>query len=304
MRVSELYNQVAQLGFEDSLEDDDRFYYAANRALLQVCKIRPAVSHYVLNHRPLSNSVKESTFAPIERTENLTFEADGVKSYYFEADGNGVLYVEKLDSEDNTWSIVEQRQLASSGAFVKYRGLIKEGNSFITGRVRLRLSGEYLYSVRNVALYKHLLSANVADIPDYEAFTRYDIRSAVTDFLALCCPPIMEGTDNVILNQDYQMEGDSIILLPYNKKGVFKVLYERLPNSIVDTGNVSEDTAVIDLDNELCTLLPILIAAYVWIDDEPSKSEYYMNLYRERAAEVERKTVNNQPVKYKNTTGW
>ena len=35
MTVSQLYNSVAQLGFEDSLEEDDRFIFAANRALLQ-----------------------------------------------------------------------------------------------------------------------------------------------------------------------------------------------------------------------------------------------------------------------------
>ena len=35
MRVQELYEQVAGLGFEKSLEDEEWFYQAANRALLQ-----------------------------------------------------------------------------------------------------------------------------------------------------------------------------------------------------------------------------------------------------------------------------
>ena len=53
MTVSQLYNSVAQLGFEDSLEEDDRFIFAANRALLQVNAIRPVTSAYVINHKPM-----------------------------------------------------------------------------------------------------------------------------------------------------------------------------------------------------------------------------------------------------------
>ena len=33
MTVSELYKSVAQLGFEDSLEDDDRFIFAVSRLM-------------------------------------------------------------------------------------------------------------------------------------------------------------------------------------------------------------------------------------------------------------------------------
>ena len=95
MNVAELYKQTAQLGFEDSLDDSDRFYYAANRALLQVCKIRPAVGYYLINHKPLENLVVNATFSPVEKIDDLIYEASDAKSYYFEADGNGVLYVFK-----------------------------------------------------------------------------------------------------------------------------------------------------------------------------------------------------------------
>lgn len=304
MKVSELYKSVAQLGFEDSLEEDDRFFYAANRALLQVCKIKPAVSRYVLNHRPLANLITSSSFAPIERTEDLTFEAESAKAYYFEADGNGVAYVEKYVAESGEWSVVGTVALSSSGAFVAYKGFIKDGAEFIDGRVRLRLSGEFIYSVRNVALYAFLRSSSVADIPAFEPFTRYDIKTLVSDFLALCCPPIQEDDEGEVLNQSYRTEGDSVLLLPYDKKGAYKVLYERMPTPLENDGAASDDETEIDLDEELCSLLPILVAAYVWVDDEPSKSEYYLALYRERAADIERRKVNNTPVRYRNTNGW
>ena len=57
MTIAELYLQVAQLGFETTIEESDRFYFAVNRALLQVCKVRPAIRRCVINHKPLPNLI-------------------------------------------------------------------------------------------------------------------------------------------------------------------------------------------------------------------------------------------------------
>lgn len=304
MTISELYKQVAQLGFEDSLEDNDRFYYAANRALLQVNKIRPAISHYLINHKPLSNLVKESTFVPIEKTEDLTFEATNAKSYYFETDGNGIAIIEKFDNDTQSWVIVSSIELSSTRTFMSYRGFIKEGDSFVLGLVRIRFTGEYLYSVKNVAMYEYLFSNQQKDIPAYEPYTRYDMMKLVDDFMSLSCPPIKEADTNSILNQGYEIENNSIILFPYESKGSYKVLYERLPKAIESSGDPSKDDAELDLNAELSSLMPILIAAYVWIDDEPQKSEYYMALYRERVADLERKDIIATPVTIKSSNRW
>ena len=305
MTISELYKQVAQLGFEDSLEDNDRFFYAANSALLQVNKLRPAIGNYLINHKPLENLVTESTFSSIEKLEDLTFEATDSKSYYFEADGNGFAYIEKYNGEADEWSIFSTINLSSTGAFVAYKGFIKEGGNFVSGNIRIRFTGDYIYNVRNVALYRHLFSDNANDIPAFQSYTRYDMKDLVDDFLALCCPPIQEDAKNRVLNQEYEIEGNSVILIPYGNKGEYKVLYERNPARLeVQEDSVEESETEIDLDEELCTLLPILIAAYVWIDDEPEKSQYYMNLYRERAADIERKTKYTAPVIIKSSNGW
>lgn len=304
MNVAELYKQVAQLGFEDSLEDSDRFYFAANRALLQVCKVRPAIGHCLINHKPLMNLVKESTFSPVEKIGDLTFEAIDAKAYFFEADGNGVVYLELYVPETDAWRVFGSVELRSNQTFAAYKGFIKKEGAFVNGRIRLRFTGEYLYSVKNVALYEHLYSGDAADIPAYEAYTRYKVKNLVADFMAFCCPPIKETGENTILNQEYEQEGDSTILLPYDKRGVYKVLYERRPKAIENTGATTNDIQEIDLDDELCSLMPILIAAYVWIDDEPQKSEYYLSLYRERVSEIVMCRKETAPVAIKNVNGW
>lgn len=304
MTVSDLYNSVAQLGFEDSLEDDDRFFYAANRALLQVNAIRPVTSVYVINHKPMENKVQESSFTPIEKFEDLYFEASDVKSYYFEADGNGTMYVEKYDEESETWAIIGMKNLSADKAFTAYKGFIKDGNAFVGGRIRLHFTGSYLYSVRNIAMYEYLYSNSEADIPSYEAYTRYDISALVPDFLSLNSPPIKEEAEYQYLNQGYDVEGGRIILLPHDAKGLYKVIYKRKPQAILNTGEASDDMTVIDLDEDLCALLPMLVASFVWVDDEPEKAQYYLAIYQERAIDIERKIVSATPVPIKNSNGW
>lgn len=143
MNVAELYLQTAQLGFETTLEDSDRFYFAANRALLQVCKVRPAIRHCLINHKPLANLIRQDTFSPIEKIEDITYEAEGAKAYYFEADGNGVLYLEEYIMDTGEWRIFGEIPLQSKQIFVPYRGFIKKQGAFVSGRIRLRFAGEY-----------------------------------------------------------------------------------------------------------------------------------------------------------------
>ena len=85
---------------------------------------------------------------------------------------------------------------------------------------------------------------------------------------------------------------------------MYKALYEHRPTAIENTGATTEDTQELDLDEELCSLMPLLVAAYVWIEDEPEKSEYYMGLYRERVQEIVVSHKNTALVLIKSTNGW
>lgn len=305
MRVCDLYRQTAQLGFEGSLENENRFYYAANRALLQVNSIRPAIASCIINHKPMVNLLGENTFSPIQRSSDLCFEAFGAKAYSFEADGEGIVYIETYDSSLREWRLIGDVTLSSpSRKFIRYYGFIKDGGRFISDAIRLRFSGEYLYSVKNVALWEHLYSDSSRDIPPCEPYTRYDMNLLVDDFLALDAPPIKEDEEYQRLNRDWHMEGRGIILLPYSSPGVFKIVYRRRPHEIVNESNAADNEARIDLDEELALLMPLLVAAYVWAEDEAELSQYYLALYHERAQEIERRARSLSPIAIKNPSGW
>ena len=304
MTISVLYNSVAQLGFEDSLEEDNRFIFAVNRALLQVNSLRPATKAYVINHRPLENKIKGMDFKPIERKEEVVYYAEDVKSYYFEAFGKGMLIIERFDSVGNEWVTIGSQYIESLKGFTQYRGFIKQDGKFTNDSVRMRFIGDYIYTIKSVAMYEYVYSESEADIPAYEPFTRYDISSLTDDFLALATPPIIEAEGGVYLNQGYAIEDGRVILLPYDKKGVYKIMYERKPQEVEYKQNLSEDKSTkIDLDEDLCALLPILVASYIWLEDEPQKAEYYLALYREGAANIISRVRNVTPIPI-TTNGW
>ena len=300
MRVSELYAQVAGLGFEKAIEDDDIFYQAVNRGVLQVNAYRPRLGSLQINHRPLDNLLG-SGFAAHERWREIIFEATDARAYYFECDGNGTLYIEK--ESEGGWSRIKIIPLESGGTFKKYYGFIKDGTEFVNGRVRLRFAGEYLYTVRFVAMYEHIYSASEEDIPHYEPFTRYDLSTLADDFIALNTDPIDSVEGVRLTDREYDVEGGQVILLAHDAPGCYNVSYRRAPRTVENTGVASEDDAVIDLDEELCSLLVLITGVYIWCDDEPEKAEYYLNLYRERAAEIAAQERNKRPVRY-NRCGW
>ena len=304
MTVSELYRSVSQLGFEDALEYEDGFVFAANRALLEVNALRPRTSSCFINHRPLKNELLKHSFEPIEKTGELIFEAADVKSYYFECDGVGAAYLELFDGATCSWQKIDMRSLSSAGEYKPYKGFIKRDGVFVSGRIRLHFTGDYLYSVKSLAFYRNIFSKNESDIPAFEAFTKYDVSKLVADFMSLRNPPIEVDEGYRHLNQGYQVEDGRIILLPFDSAGHYKVIYNRRPRPIENDGALSDDLTVIDLDEELCALLPILIAAYIWMDDEPEKAQYYLSLYQSRVAYMLSSVKNLSPVVIRSANGW
>lgn len=300
MRVSELYNQVAGLGFESSLESDARFYQAANRALLRVADVRPEARYHIINHKPLPNVIAGSHgFAPIERSEELCLEANGGKSYYFECDGNGVAFIENV--KDGAVTVLGEITLRSDNrVFRAYSGFFKNAKD---GLVRLRFTGDYTYSIKFAAIYDRIYSDRAEDIPAYEPYTRYDISKAVGDFLALASPPITEDEEHRVLGKDYSVENGRVILLPYDKAGCYKVAYKHRPSPISDEESADSNHDEIDLDPDLAELMPLACAVYILAEDEPDLVNHYNEQYQARVSEIVSRTRDYDPVQIL-TNGW
>lgn len=305
MTIKELYSSVAQLGFETTLESDERFFFAVNRAIMQVNRVKPLTSIYKLNHFPLENLIEGNQYEPVcKNKEALIFVAEAARSYYFECNGNGLAIVEK-STDGEEWITIGDITLSSpDGRFVEYKGFILEGANPVDDKVRIRFIGDYLYYVQNVAMYGSLLSTQTKDIPVYARNITYNIASLTNDFMGFVCPPIADAkrSTSFVLNQDYFIEEESKILIPASVKGVFEICYNRRPREATSEG--MEKGELIDLCDELCAILPNLVASYIWVDDEPEKAQYYLSLYREQVAEISALKKDMRPFVYRNKTGW
>ena len=329
MKVRELYDHVAQLGFEDNMQEYDKhFVLTANRALFQVSALRPETRSIIIHHEPLDNMISNATglFTPQKKVQDVIFMADGAKSYYFEAIGNGTCAIEwfvpDTESEDDvpsdnhppryigpddtgTWYPCASPISISTKTYQAFRGFFKHDGAFINGRVRLRFTGDYVFFFKNVALYQYILGDAIADIPAFLPTTSYDVSDMTTDFLRFCDSPIVDDASHECLNtSEYDIENETCICLPYDKPGSYKVEYYRKPNLIVDDGDSAHCDDKIDLAEDLCEILPLLIASFVWADDEPAKSEYYYTIYNAQAAIVVANARRVKPAQYRSTYGW
>ncbi len=314
MTLAELYNSVAQLGFEDSLGDEgtDRFIHAVNRAMLRVAAIRPATSSYIINHRPLNNLLGDE-FKYYEKTESkLTITAANAKSLYFEYCGQGNLTVKLKRKESNTYWSAGTIQLQKSDGFKSQRALIKtEKGLFVnsdtdySGDISLEFEGDYRLSLRNVALYDILYSDLASDVPAFSEYIAYDMHSLVSDFKSFLSPPVLIDEQFEKLDKGFYVEAETKLLLPYSWKGTYRIEYNVKPALInVFSEDVIKSTDVINLDDDLCALLPLLIASYVWLDDEPEKAQYYETQYQIQSAEIISRESNRTPVEFKSVYGW
>lgn len=300
MKVSELYYQVAGLGFEASLESDPRFIYAANRALLQVNALRPATKLYRLLHAPLKNICNEDSKNPIMKTsDELIFTAKGAKAYYFECTGNYKVSFEYL-AESGEWvgTYVHTPGIGGLGLgfFSPNRGFCKDiRGKFLTSEteVRLRFWGDFTYTVQNVAFYDAVLSDKASDIPEYSQYCSYDISTLVNDyggvmtgFLRLAPVAVIDEDNREIIGNDVYTENGKLVYISIDKPGTYLVRYHTKPKVITE----ARSDAYIDLDEDLCALLPTLIASYLYAEDEPNLAEYYQSAYYKMAAELEART--------------
>lgn len=330
MTINELYESVAQLGFEDSLDESGkiRFVQAANRSILQVNSLRPIKNTFTLNHLDPSAFV-DTYVTEYERDEAVTFSGDHTKAIYFEVCGEGTativchkrtrksLFTEEWDDTYVAADNCDKISFSTSG-FVPIKRIIKFGGKYIselvqsnlkeeeaielyTGTVLIKFEGECLYSIRNLAMYHTITSSDPERLVPYTQHIPYDFTKLVPDFDHFKTPPLIILDNRMVSNGQYAILGGNILLLPISNPGAYTVEYLCKP-MLIDA-NMSDKTAI-GLDDDLCALLPLLIASYIWLDDEPEKAQYYYNMYTQRAAEVTLATRGDTQLPFMSVNGW
>lgn len=110
-----------------------------------------------------------------------------------------------------------------------------------------------------------------------ESAITYDFRN-LPDFMRFSGAPSKAWGEVLVLNRHYTISDERILRLHPTLTGEIMAEYEtKLPQYTINTPTTSE----IPLDEELCQLLPNLVAYYVFLDDDANKAAVFKQRYEE-----------------------
>ena len=268
---------MAALGFEGELELSDVVLHATERALKMIFTERPLLKLVQFYQKPIN---------PVIRIEALTHsgkEGDSVpfnaKAYSFRTTGEG------------SYRITDQ----SGTVTVDFSGIESVHKGFLHGDGKLEFLGNYSYTVYDLAIFDEILSGSEDDIPVLCDFIEYDVKSYAKDFLSFTSPPENE--------LGVSIQGASVcggkMRIPSSYNGKIRLLYKAAPTKI--TEGADEELTLPDGCEHL---LSLLVASFVWLDDDAEKAQYYMNLYREAMAAVKYYDRAGVDTTYQDVIGW
>lgn len=263
MTLEELKNDVAALGFESGVRDDELFIASVNRALGLIYTDRP-VSKTIIVHFDSPRISYKKEF--IEHHSNETI-AITVK-------GKGLSFRTRGEGECN---IIEENGGGSYVSFSMHDQLTKRK---INGKTTLTFTGQYYYTVSNLVIFDDLISASITDLREYSPRKEALPTDYCDDFRAFAGPP--KNINGEIVKEAELRDGR--ISVPYEFAGDIYLTYYRSPARITS----AKANLTIDISMECAPLLPLLTASFLWLDDDAAKAQYYMSLYRDSIANIKR----------------
>ena len=277
MTLNELKNDVARLGFEESVEDEDIFLASANRALSLIYIDRPVSQTASISFSgPNVNVAREYIEHRTGQTITIPFLG---RSLSFRSRGRGSCKLKDSTGE----SLIE---LAGDNQLTK---------RFVYGKGEITFYGNYYFTVTNLAVFEDLVGERPTDIPEYMPFVELSPKDWCDNFRAFIDQPrdkFGNANDSVKLI-------DGRIRAPFDFRGELYLTYYRTPAPIY----ADDANSIIDISEECAPMLPLLTASFMWLDDDAAKAQYYMSLYRDLVANVKRFSTNKVDAEYR-VNGW
>ncbi len=277
MTYEQLKNSVIRLGFESGLDDEGVYAPAFRRALHTVYIDRP-VTRTVRISAPArtGNLIKDTLNHVAGKTER--FPLSGI-AYSFRVSGKGRYTVSS----------------ASQSYTEEFDTTMADVKGFCTSGSVIRFEGGYSYTVYSLAEFTSVGGHTTSDIPMWDEGMSIDLGRIYGDYLAPELPPMDK--------YGYPIAGaavrEGVLSVPEGYAGEVILTYRRLPRA--SSGEDPEE--LIDVAPECEELLPLLVAAYLWLDDEPDKAQYYMSLYKDGISTLRRFFPRYTGAEYR-TNGW
>lgn len=265
MTYRELKGAVEDLGFETGVENISVLVSATNRALAQIGR----------QERPLAKltfeQVRATSYVPGTHevpSEGLGVRGENVRAVLFETKGKGT-YTVRADGESGV------RNTVATDTWRTRRYLAPAKRDI---EVVFEASGDLF--VRHVAFLPRVPREGEGTLPSWSpTFLSYDLTAFVDDFVTAAALPC-DGNGDQITGAFYDADRRTLFL-PEKYEGDVAVDYRRrVRPATIELFESGEEP--VDIREDIADLLPLLVASFVWLDDEPTKAQYYKALYDEQ----------------------
>lgn len=140
-----------------------------------------------------------------------------------------------------------------------------------------------------------LIAIDLSEVIGNSDYKIINLGSKITDLDRFTSPPttaLGEAVGNI------RIVGD-VLIAPTDLDQEIFLRYKRVPKDI----SIDDHHSEIDIPRRAEYLLPILTAAFFWLDDDEEKAAYYMSVYKTEAARLRTYPTALSSVYY-DTTGW
>ena len=269
MTVGDVRDAVLAYGYSPDLADNDRLFYTAiSRAMREINRVRPVCAVKTIVHEPYAPVAYDNSVHEYVHGHTMPYFTAAARSCIFEADGVGTVSA--------TSNGVTKTAQWNGGVGWERVAISFDDLADIT----LTFSGNYGYHVRNIAFFNQTVpptgyGVNVVEYNLPELFENFSAVSEIRKDGVLFSHPLLSIIDGRLLR------------IPENERGTYEIVYEvKMPRY---TGE-SNDEDEIPLDDELCDVLPLLVASVVWSDEgERELSMYYRNQYKDAISTIQPK---------------
>lgn len=126
-----------------------------------------------------------------------------------------------------------------------------------------------------------------------ESTNKYNLSQSIPNFKRLY-QIVYDGSNN----PTWRVEGNNILVVDNwnSDSGDITIYYESFHDLIK---NSSSSSTMIDLDNDLATLIPLYIAGELYKDDDVQLSTIYMNEFITNVSNIQGKDFNPNPTEIK-----
>lgn len=256
----------------------------ANEGLQRLSTIGKFIRKSVdIAHSPVETLLTDETNIYTIEGGSHEFEASRAHSFYFEYLGKSITCEVYVDG-----TLADTYTLDNATGFKSFKKLVNNDNDKV---VKVKILSDYPFTVKNRALYKARFYSE-SEIQPFSKKIRYDLKELVDDFYELGNNDIIFETTDYSATSEYNLEGDSILVVDREAKGNFKVWYNAYPTKITTE---TVDSYILDIDDEIAVLLPTYMASELYKDDDVSIATQYRNQFEISLAEIKEKVRRKAP---------